>query len=72
MLENTEAKQKSPLFEALLELMAPEMNFTPSLEPGTPDGFYDLLDGLCGDIYKQASKIERLATHSGQEHYQVR
>ena len=33
-------------------------------------GFYDLIDGLVGDIYKQSSKIPRLAAHSGQEHYQ--
>ena len=50
---------------------APEMLFVPSLEYGAADGFYDLIDGLLNDIYKQASKIPRLAVHSGQEHYQV-
>ena len=47
------------------------MLFFPSLDFGMADGFYDLIDGLLGDIYKQAAKIERLAKHSGQEHYQV-
>ena len=47
------------------------MLFMPSLDYGIADGFYDMIDGLLGDIYKQASKITRLATHSGQEHYQV-
>ena len=71
LLDNTESKQKEALFEAKLELQAPEMLFFPSLDYGVPDGFYDLIDGLVGDIYKQASKITRLSTHSGQEHYQV-
>lgn len=47
------------------------MIFIPSLDIGIADGFYDLVDGLVGDIYKQASGIERLAKHSGQPHYQV-
>lgn len=60
-----------PLFEAKLELNVPEMVFVPSLEFGAADGFYDTVDGLVGDVYKQASLIPRLAKHSGQEHYQV-
>ena len=48
----------------------PEMVFLPSLDYGVADGFYDLVDGLVGDCYKQASLIPRLATHSGQDHYQ--
>jgi len=47
------------------------MVYAPSLESGVADGFYDLIDGLVGDIYKQSSMIVRLATHSGQETYQV-
>ena len=50
----------------MLELQAPEMVFIPSLDFNVPDGFYDLVDGLVGDIYKQASLIKRLAAHSGQ------
>ena len=51
---------------------APTCSSNPSLDYGVADGFYDLIDGLVGDIYKQASQINRLAAHSGQEHYQVR
>ena len=50
----------------MLELQGTEMVFLPSLEFGVPDGFYDLVDGLVGDIYKQAALIKRLAAHSGQ------
>jgi dynein heavy chain len=72
LLDNTEGKTDlAPLFEAHLELQVPEMIFAPSLDFGVADGFYDIIDGLIGDIYKQASKIKRLASHSGQEHYQV-
>ena len=60
-----------PLFEAKLELHVPEMVFLPSLDFGVADGYYDEIDGLVGDIYKQSSLIPRLAEHSGQQHYQV-
>ena len=70
LLDNTESKTEvASLFEAQLELQVPDMVFNPSLD-GVADGFYDLIDGLVGDIYKQSSKINRLAAHSGQEHYQ--
>ena len=54
-----------------MELQVPDMVFKPSLDFGVADGFYDIVDGLLGDIYKQASLISRLAKHSGQENYQV-
>ena len=47
------------------------MVFKPSLDYGVADGFFDLVDSLVGDIYKQASKIPRLAVHIDQENYQV-
>lgn len=46
------------------------MIFHPSLDYGIADGYYDLVDGLVGDVYKQASLIPRLATHTGIAHYQ--
>lgn len=54
-----------------MELQGADVLFSPSLDYGVADGFYDLIDGLVGDIYKQASQVNRLASHSGQEHYQV-
>ncbi|BFZ02963.1 hypothetical protein BsWGS_06002 [Bradybaena similaris] len=71
MLNNTDPKLNlGSLFEAKLELHVPEMIFVPSLDFGMADGFYDEVDGLVGDVYKQASLIPRLAEHSGQQHYQ--
>jgi len=55
----------------LFHLQAPEIVYVPSLEYGVADGFSDIVDSIMGDVYKQASMIKRLATHSGQEHYQV-
>lgn len=46
------------------------MVFHPSLDYGMADGYYDLVDGLVGDVYKQASLISRLASHNGLPHYQ--
>lgn len=46
------------------------MIFHPSLDFGIADGYYDLVDGLIGDVYKQASLIPRLAGHTGVPHYQ--
>ena len=72
LLDSTEPRQEPfSLFEAHMELQGADMLFNPSLDYGIADGFYDLIDGLVGDIYKQASQINRLAAHSGQDHYQV-
>ncbi|XP_071797739.1 dynein beta chain, ciliary isoform X1 [Asterias amurensis] len=71
MLENTDTKCMSPLFEAKLELQVPDMVFMPSLDYGIADGFYDLVEMLISDIYKMASLVKRLAEHNGSEHYQT-
>ena len=60
-----------PLFEAQLLLKPPDMVYLPSLHFGDADGFYELIEGLVGNIYKQGSLIQRLAKHLGQENYQV-
>lgn len=52
-------------------LQGTELLFNPSLDYGAADGFYDIVDGLCGEIFKQSSKIDRVAKHGDQEHYQV-
>ena len=46
------------------------MIFHPSLDYGIADGYYDLVDGLIGDVYKQGSLIPRLAAHNDAPHYQ--
>ncbi|XP_077869744.1 dynein beta chain, ciliary-like [Saccoglossus kowalevskii] len=71
LLDNTDPKTTSQaLFEARLELQAPDMVFMPSLDFGVSDGFYDLVEMLVSDIYKMSSLVPRLAEHSGLEHYQ--
>ena len=60
-----------PLFEAQL-LLKSEMIFTPSMNYGDSDGFYEAIEGLLNSIYKQGSLIPRIAKHSDQENYQVK
>lgn len=61
----------APLFEVQLDLVIPDLIFRPSLEPGTNDGFYDMVESLLNDIYRISSLVPRLAEHSGFPHYQV-
>ncbi|KAK2516905.1 hypothetical protein Q9233_013471 [Columba guinea] len=73
LLENTDPKAGlAPLFEVQLDLVIPDLIFQPSLDPGTNDGFYDMVEGLLHDIYRISSLVPRLAEHSGFLHYQVR
>lgn len=72
LLDNTDSKnQLHPLFEARLELQAPDMVFVPSLDYNVPAGLYDLIDGIITDIYQQSSLVQRLAAHNGHGQYQV-
>ncbi|NXI37002.1 DYH9 protein, partial [Galbula dea] len=71
LLENTDPKAGlAPLFEVQLDLVVPDLVFHPSLEPGTGDGFYDMLESLLNAIYRISSLVPRLAQHSGFLHYQ--
>ncbi|KAK2510561.1 hypothetical protein Q9233_017618 [Columba guinea] len=73
LLENTDPKAGlAPLFEVQLDLVIPDLIFQPSLDPGTNDGFYNMVEGLLHDIYRISSLVPRLAEHSGFLHYQVR
>ena len=60
-----------PLFEAQLQLKPPDMVFIPSMNYGDSDGFYEQIEGLIGNIYKQGSLIPRIAKHLEQDNYQV-
>ena len=60
-----------PLFEAQLQLKTNEMAFVPSMNYGTPDGFYELLEGLVNNVYHQGSLIPRVAAHLKQDNYMV-
>ncbi|XP_009976195.1 PREDICTED: dynein heavy chain 9, axonemal-like, partial [Tauraco erythrolophus] len=72
LLENTDPKAGlAPLFEVQLDLVIPDLIFHPSLDPGTNDGFYDMVESLLNDIYRISSLVPRLAEHSGFLHYQA-
>uniref|UniRef100_A0A803Y768 AAA+ ATPase domain-containing protein n=1 Tax=Meleagris gallopavo TaxID=9103 RepID=A0A803Y768_MELGA len=72
LLDNTDPKAGlAPLFEVQLDLVIPDLIFRPSLDPGTNDGFYDMVESLLNDIYRISSLVPRLAGHSGFPHYQA-
>ncbi|NXU74079.1 DYH9 protein, partial [Oreotrochilus melanogaster] len=72
LLENTDPKAGlAPLFEVQLDLVIPDVIFRPSLDPGTNDGFFDLVESLLNDIYHISSLVPRLAEHCGFPHYQA-
>ena len=60
-----------PLFEAQLQLKGNEMAFVPSMNYGTTDGFYELLEGLVNNVYTQGSLIPRVAANLKEHNYQV-
>ncbi|XP_009867872.1 PREDICTED: dynein heavy chain 9, axonemal-like, partial [Apaloderma vittatum] len=72
LLENTDPEAGlAPLLEVQLDLVIPDLTFHPSMDPGTNDGFYDMVESLLNDIYRISSLVPRLAEHSGFPHYQA-
>lgn len=61
----------APLFEAQLDLKVPDMVFTPPLEFGAGDSFFELVESLINDVFRISSLVPRLAQHSPFPHYQV-
>lgn len=55
----------------LLNFQDLDLRFNPTLEFGSANGLYDIVDTLIGNIFRQAAMLPRLAEHSGQKHYQV-
>jgi len=71
LLQQTDTRlQLAPLFEAKLELHAPDMIFTPSLDLGLGEGFYELVESLIYDVYAMSSLIPHVAKENNTEHYQ--
>lgn len=62
----------APLLEAHLDLQAPNMVFSPSLELGAPDSLFEIVENLINDVFKMSSLVPRLAQHSPSAHYQVK
>lgn len=71
VLVHPDQRAVAPLFEAQLELKVPDMVFTPSLEFGAGDGFFELVESLINDVLRTSSLVPRLAQHSPSPHYQV-
>ncbi len=61
----------APLFEAQLDLKVPDMVFTPPLDFGPGDSFFELVESLINDMFRISSLVPRLAPHSPFPHYQV-
>ena len=61
----------APLFEAQLDLKFPDMVFTPPLDFGAGDSFFELVESLINDVFRISSLVPRLAQHSPFPHYQV-
>uniref|UniRef100_A0A803T5S7 Dynein axonemal heavy chain 11 n=1 Tax=Anolis carolinensis TaxID=28377 RepID=A0A803T5S7_ANOCA len=71
-LENTEKNLKpSPLFQVQMLLSTLEIEFKPSLDKETGDGFYDIIDELLSNIFKISAEVKRVATHLEMPNYQV-
>lgn len=59
--EHINLKNKlAPLFEAQLELLDPDMVFSPTLDPNDEKGFTALIQSIIDDVLKMASLIERI------------
>ncbi|KAL4716849.1 hypothetical protein ACJJTC_012660 [Scirpophaga incertulas] len=50
----------SPLFEAKLELLEPDMVFSPSLDPNDEKGFMEMIKGIISDILMMSKLIVRI------------
>ncbi|XP_030610318.1 dynein axonemal heavy chain 9 isoform X3 [Archocentrus centrarchus] len=71
-LDNTDQRAVvAPLFEAQLDLRVPDMVFIPSMEFGTRESLFELVEGLINDVFKISSLVPRLAQHSPFPHYQA-
>uniref|UniRef100_A0A7N6A444 Dynein heavy chain 9, axonemal n=1 Tax=Anabas testudineus TaxID=64144 RepID=A0A7N6A444_ANATE len=71
-LDNTDQRAVvAPLFEAQLDLRVPDMVFTPSLEFGAGDSFFELVECLINDVFRISSLVPRVAQHSPCPHYQA-
>lgn len=50
----------APLFEAQLELLDPDMVFSPTLDPNNEKGFTALIKGIISDVLKMSALVERI------------
>lgn len=50
----------APLFEAQLELLEPDMTFSPSLDPNEEKSFTAMINKLIEDIFRMSTLITRI------------
>lgn len=60
----------SPLFQAQLELLEPDLVFAPSLDPSNRKGFTAIIKSLIDDILQMSSLIGRIDPRQ-KESYEV-
>lgn len=48
-----------------------DLRFNPTLEFGSTEGLYDIIDTIIDNIFRQAAMLSRLAEDPEQENYQV-
>ncbi|XP_037547527.1 dynein heavy chain 9, axonemal [Nematolebias whitei] len=71
-LDNTDQRMVlTPLFEAQLDLKVPDLVFTPSLEYGLGDCFFEMVESLINNVFRITTLVPRLAQHSSFPHYQT-
>ena len=58
-----------PLLLTKMELQAPELVFSPSLEPDAANSFLSMVEELLDDVFKFASLVPRVAVHKGMADY---
>ncbi|PAA56702.1 hypothetical protein BOX15_Mlig034196g2 [Macrostomum lignano] len=70
LLKHTESRSdQQPLFEIKMELDTEraQIEFRKSLDRNSADSFYDLVDTLLGDIFRQGRFIARVAGHFAEQ-----
>ncbi|XP_041975803.1 dynein beta chain, ciliary [Aricia agestis] len=67
--EHMNPKNKlEPLFEAQLELLDPDMVFSPTLDPSDEAGFTSLLNSVIDDILRMATLVRRIDPRRGENY----
>ncbi|KAM6897526.1 dynein beta chain, ciliary-like [Xenentodon cancila] len=71
-LDNTDQNDVvAPLFEVHLDLKIPDMVFTPSMDFGAADSFFEMMENLINDVFRMSSQMPRLAQDMPIPHYQA-
>lgn len=61
----------APLFEAQLDLKAPDLVFTPPMDIRVGESFFELVEDLINYVFRISSLVPRVALHGTFTYYQV-